>query len=312
MLGPAAVILLTVVLVLATRWGAVTASQPAYLATLLLAGAVSVVGIAWSLVDVGRARARDEARPRPRPRVVAVRVLGIAGTVLLVAALVWLRPLPATAVAEAAMSGTPAVRVVDATSRIDLVPTGHAAATGLVFFPGALVDPRAYVPLLTSLAAHGFPVVVVKPPYGIAFLAAGAPSGIIADDPSVTRWVIGGHSLGGTVAAIEADSHDDDAVAPAVGLLLYASYPATDMSSSLRASVLSVSGTLDGLATPAKIDASRPTLPQSSVFVAIEGAVHAYFGDYGEQPGDGTPTISHDDARRQISAKTLTYVDGLD
>jgi ABC-type sugar transport system permease subunit len=42
------------------------------------------------------------------------------------------------------------------------------------------------------------------------------------------------------------------------------------------------------------------------------GNFSAAFGDYGEQPGDGTPTISHDDARRQISGKSLAFVDGLD
>ena len=223
----------------------------------------------------------------------------------------WLRPFSAQEPAIAALESDARVTVADYPTQIVLSPVGDASTTAVFFQPGARVDARAYAAVLRPLAEGGHVVVIAKQPLGIAFLSLGTFGRVQAAYPSVTRWVVGGHSLGGTVAAIEADSHDDDAVAPAVGLLLYASYPATDMSTSLRASVLSVSGTLDGLATPAKIDASRPTLPQSSVFVAIEGAVHAYFGDYGEQPGDGTPTISHDDARRQISAKTLTYVDGL-
>jgi len=75
--------------------------------------------------------------------------------------------------------------------------------------------------------------------------------------------------------------------------------------------VLSVSASNDGLATPADIEASKADLPADARFVEVEGAVHAFFGDYGPQPGDGTPTISHDQARQEISAATLELVDGL-
>jgi dienelactone hydrolase len=113
------------------------------------------------------------------------------------------------------------------------------------------------------------------------------------------------------VAAIDADAHDADATAPVIGLLLYASYPASDMSTTLTAAALSISGSEDGLATPAKIDAARPDLPKGTTFIVIDGGVHAFFGDYGPQPGDGAPTISHDDARRQIAAASIAWVDNL-
>ena len=100
-------------------------------------------------------------------------------------------------------------------------------------------------------------------------------------------------------------------MSPVAGLLLYASYPASDMSTTLTSDVMSVSGSEDGLATPADIEESRATLPQDSGFIEIEGAVHAFFGDYGPQPGDGTPTISQDDARSQIGRVSVDYVDAL-
>jgi uncharacterized membrane protein (DUF485 family) len=52
-------------------------------------------------------------------------------------------------------------------------------------------------------------------------------------------------------------------------------------------------------------------LPAASAFTQIEGAVHAQFGDYGPQPGDGVPTISDDDARKQTSDAALTYLELL-
>lgn len=305
-LGPTVAALVAVLAILATRWGAILVSQPGDLLTLLVVGAVSVVGITRSLVDVGPND--SDTHNRPRRRVIAARVLGVAGVVGLVLALVWLRPLPATAVAEATMSGTPVVRVADATSRIDLTPTGYRAGTGLFSYTGALVDPRAYVPLLTSLVAHGYPVVVVKPPYGNAFLATDAPSGVIADHRSVTRWVFGGHSLGGVVAT----SYAGAGHARADGPLLWASYPNGSIASATSLLVTSVAAGNDGLAALAKIEASRPDLPPDTRYVTVAGAVHADFGDFGSQRRDGTPTVSRAEAQRQIEAASLDLLQRVD
>jgi len=80
---------------------------------------------------------------------------------------------------------------------------------------------------------------------------------------------------------------------------------------SLTTAVESVSGSLDGLATPAKISASRPDLPPGATFTVIDGGTHAQFGSYGLQPGDGTATIGEKEARRLISAASLRFLDSL-
>jgi dienelactone hydrolase len=102
-----------------------------------------------------------------------------------------------------------------------------------------------------------------------------------------------------------------DPSSPVVGVVLFASYPAGDLHASLDVPVLSVSGSRDGLATPDKIAASQATLPAGTTFTTIDGGVHAFFGDYGPQPGDGTPTISHDQARTAISLATVDFVNHL-
>lgn len=302
-LAVAAAAVLVVAWACATAWGAVVHGHPAYavLLALTLAGAV-VVGV--------RALRRRPARPRwRRAGRVALLLLGAVWVVLLA----WLRPFVAVEPALAAMRSDDAVTVTEGATRYVLTPADGGDGTAVLFQPGARVDARAYAAVLRPLAEAGHTVVVAKQPLGIAFLATGAfddaRAAVDAD-----RWVVGGHSLGGTVAAMAADASDgpaDDAEAPTAGLLLFASYPAGDMSGTLTAAVASVSGSEDGLATPAKIDASRADLPADAAFTVVDGAVHASFGDYGPQPGDGTPAISHDDARQQISAAALAFVDGL-
>ncbi len=292
---------LVVAWALATGWGAVVHGHPAY-AVLL---AVTLVG---SLVILGRSR-------RARPRRSGLRRVGGVVLVVLgigwVAAMAWLKPFTAVEPALSAMRSDAAVTVSESPTQIVLTPTGSPGGTGLFFQPGALVDARAYAAVLRPVAEAGHVVVITKQPLGIAFLALPAFDGARSAHPEVARWVVGGHSLGGTVAALEADGADSDATAPAAGLLLYASYPASDISTSLTAPVASISGSMDGLATPAKVEASRSDLPPDSVFTVIEGGSHAQFGDYGVQPGDGTPAISHDEARSRISDASVQFVDGL-
>ena len=280
--------------------GAVIHGHPAY-AILLAVTAVGSLFILWHYRHGGPSRG-----PIRFIAAVVLRVL-MVGWLL---AIWWLRPFSAEEPALSAMQSDDTVTVTESATRIELRPA-EPSGTGVLFQPGARVEARAYAAVLRPLAEAGHPVVIVKQPLGIGFLAMGAVEDARAAMPDVQRWVVGGHSLGGTVASMQADSDDSDAQAPTAGLLLYASYPAGDLHESLSAEVLSISGTKDGLATPEDIAASKAHLPPGAAFVAIEGAVHSQFGDYGTQPGDGQPTITHDEARQRISAESVAFVDGL-
>ena len=228
--------------------------------------------------------------------------------VALLGGLLWLRPLGATDVALDALASGNGVEVVQSATRIELRPTGPLDPTGLVFYPGAKVDARAYAAILRPLAEAGHLVVIVKLPFGIAFTDLDAASSVIAAEQGVDQWVVAGHSLGGVAAARYAGGGHDGVA----GLVLWAAYPSDSIAEVPDLAALSVSGTHDGLTTPAKVDASRTDLPPDTTFVAVPGAVHADFGDYGTQRGDGTPTVSRADAQRQITAATLDFLDGLD
>ena len=163
--------------------------------------------------------------------------------------------------------------------------------------------------LMHAVAARGTATFIIKLPYDIAFFAQDRATAIIAAHPEIRTWAIGGHSLGGVVACSYAAAHTERIE----GLLLYASYPASDLSTTLgNTAVLSLSGTNDGLATPAKVAQARPTLPANTRYVAINGGVHAFFGDYGAQPGDGEPTVSRADAQAVIINTSAEFLAALD
>ena len=175
----------------------------------------------------------------------------------------------------------------------------------MILYPGGLVDARAYAPAARQIAEAGFLVVIVPMPLKLAFFDAGRASDVMQAYPSITHWAIGGHSLGGAMAAQFAYQHPDQVA----GLVLWAAYPASNNSLADRASrVASIYATRDGLATGGKIDASRPLLPADTRFVSIEGGNHAQFGWYGKQSGDNEATITREAQQAQIVAATVTLL----
>jgi pimeloyl-ACP methyl ester carboxylesterase len=96
------------------------------------------------------------------------------------------------------------------------------------------------------------------------------------------------------------------------GLVLWAAYPASsdDLSQS-GVRVVSISASLDGLATPEKIAASRPLLPADTVWVTIEGGNHAQFGWYGPQSGDAPAAIPREAQQAQIVEATVALLESL-
>jgi hypothetical protein len=284
--------------VLATRWDVVLAGHPAYL---VLTVAVLLVGIAIGL---------GALRPRARRGGVRLALLGLLSvllTVVVVGATAWLRPFAADPAAVDVMSGTEAVAVVDSPRSITLTPREGESAVGVIVQPGARVDPRAYVPLWSRISAEGYLVVIVKQPLNIGFLAVGAPARIQEQHPGIERWALSGHSLGG-VAAAQFVTDDPDA---ADAMVFWASYPLGSLADRDDLVVASVSGSEDGLSTPDDIEASRADLPAGTTFTEVEGAVHAFFGDYGAQPGDGTPTTSRAAAQDVIVSATLDALSGI-
>ncbi|EMR00427.1 alpha/beta hydrolase [Paeniglutamicibacter gangotriensis] len=239
-----------------------------------------------------------------------LRTIGLLASCGVLSLGCWLVPYSAAPAALSAMVSDGTLTVTESPTQILMTPTGTPSDVGVFFQPGALVDARAYAAVLRPLAESGHTVVIPKQPFGIAFLSTGAFNAARTEHRPVARWVLGGHSLGGVVAAIDAQSLANDPGRPVAGVLFFASYPASDMRT-LPVPVLSLSASNDALTTQEKVKASRSLLPKDTTYTEINGGVHANFGDYGTQSGDGEPTISRDEARTEISAASLAFVQSL-
>ena len=191
----------------------------------------------------------------------------------------------ADAVALAALEGTPAVQVEQTTDFIAFVPEEPVA--GLVIYPGGKVEHSAYAPLALALAEQDILCVVVQMPFRLAVLDVNAADGIPEQFPQVENWYIGGHSLGGSMAADYAAKHGDDFR----GVVLLAAYSTADLTDTELA-VLSLYGEKDGVLNMEKYEKYHDNLPKNAVETVIEGGNHCQFGSYGHQSGDGEATIS--------------------
>ena len=155
----------------------------------------------------------------------------------------------------------------------------------LVFYPGGKVEETAYAPLLRQLAGQGVDVCLVKMPFRLAVFGIDKMDHIPEAGAYANRY-IGGHSLGGAMAAYYAAGHSDGLS----GLILLAAYPTKDLPEDLP--VLYICGSRDGVLNQKKASFGKSYIHGGFREVVIEGGNHAQFGSYGNQKGDGTAEIT--------------------
>ena len=158
---------------------------------------------------------------------------------------------------------------------------------GIIFYPGALVETEAYAPVMEQLAENGIECVIVGMPHYLALLNPKGAKGIVDNCPEVHDWYLSGHSLGGVMASWFAHFHSEDYK----GIILMASYSVRDLTDT-DLDVLLLRGSNDKVLNLEKYQKNLSNLPADYTEIVIDGGCHAYFGDYGEQKGDGKPTIT--------------------
>ncbi len=112
-----------------------------------------------------------------------------------------LTPLGPGPTALETLGGTNKVAVTEADDRYEFAPRGTEPTSAVILYPGGRVDARSYAPLAARIAERGHLVVIPVMPLSLAVLDANAADEVIAAHPEVETWVVGGHSLGGAMAA---------------------------------------------------------------------------------------------------------------
>ncbi len=200
---------------------------------------------------------------------------------------------------EYIMESNARVLVADTADYLRFTPRQQKANCGLLFYPGAMIEPLAYAPLARTLADKGVEVVILKLPMRLAPLESQVQQLFnqtikfaASQQQRHTTWSLGGHSRGGALAAKFAQNHEDHID----GLILIGtSHPKNDDLSDLVIPVTKIYATEDGLASPKEVLANAGLLPERTRWVEVTGGNHAQFGWYGSQLGDGKASISREE-----------------
>jgi len=226
-------------------------------------------------------------------------IIGVLGM------LVWVKTgtYPARMVALSALESTDSVTITQ--DKWIVFESVKETDTGLIFYPGGLVEPTAYAPILHQIAVKGVLVIITPMPLNLAIFNTGAANAVIDAYPYISTWILAGHSLGGASAAIFAENYPNriDAIA------LWDSYPAdsADLSDN-TISVISIFGTTNNIPNTENFEDKKHLLPADTIFFGIEGANHAQFGDYGPQKGDVVASMSLAEQHEQVVEIMLDFI----
>lgn len=175
----------------------------------------------------------------------------------------------------------------------------------VLFYPGCLVDKRAYAPFAKKLADNGYLVVLGN--LDMKDVIGGPAKGIFDEHIGIKDWYVGGHSLGGCLATQVAYLNQDIVR----GAIMFASHPIPYFRRT-NIKFLDIRATKDKILNDgfANTVFKMNVRSQNVQRVDIVGGNHGNFGYYGEQFADGTAQITRDEQQRIITDKVLEFLKG--
>ena len=174
---------------------------------------------------------------------------------------------------------------------------GPGTDTALIFYPGGKVEYTSYVPLLSRLADAGTDCFLIKMPANLAVFGVNKASAVMAQH-EYDHWYIGGHSLGGVMAASFAGKNDLD------GLILLAAYPAEEVDERS----IEIYGSEDHVLNADKMQSGDAFFAEEPEKVVVSGGNHAQFGNYGEQKGDGAAQITRESQQAEAAEAMQAFM----
>ncbi len=176
----------------------------------------------------------------------------------------------------------------------------------VIFFQGGFADPKAYAPLCKQLAENGFTTHLIKMNWRMPqhdYMKV-----LTLFDLKNRKYVIGGHSQGGKIAAQMVYEN------PNVfkGLFLMGTSHPRDIDLSLQdIPCLKLNGQLDGLASVNEVMDNQSKLPKDHIFVMIEGGNHSQFGYLGTLLMDNSAMISLEEQQKITVNNLVSFLEGL-
>jgi dienelactone hydrolase len=177
---------------------------------------------------------------------------------------------------------------------ISFIPSEPKNKSGVIFYPGAKVESKAYSPLAFKLAEKGYLVTIVDMPFNLAVLDVDKGKEVINHYVDVEEWYIGGHSLGGAMAG----SFAYDYKGLIDGVFFLGAYPVEDLSDS-KLDVLLINGSLDSIIDDDRLEGAKELIPDDGKNIILQGANHSQFGAYGLQKNDQEAEISFEEQQKQ-------------
>ncbi|MGD1821214.1 MAG: alpha/beta fold hydrolase [Pleomorphochaeta sp.] len=174
-----------------------------------------------------------------------------------------------------------------------ITPVGENRNIGVIFYPGGKVEDISYLPLLNDLSLNGITTFLVDMPFNLAVFNVNEANEIIEKYPNIDSWYLMGHSLGGAMAS----SYSEKNGSKLKGLILLASYP---LNNSVE-NTITIYGSNDLVLDQSKVN------DMANVYI-IEGGNHAYFGNYGEQKGDGSALITREEQQDITLSIILNHI----
>ena len=125
-------------------------------------------------------------------------------------------------------------------------------------------------------------------PFNLAVFNINGAEKVINQFPEIENWYIGGHSLGGSMAASFLGKNQFDIK----GLVLLASYSTVDFSNS-DIKLLSIFGSNDGVLNMEKYTEYKANFPKNYTEIVIEGGNHAGCSARVTRGGGHSATAAH-------------------
>lgn len=204
-------------------------------------------------------------------------------------------------VAEEQFQNSGTINVEKTEHFYSFTPTGDFKDV-FIFYPGAMVDPKAYIPLCRKIAESNVRVLLIKMPWRLASKGYNKPKELGLLDDTTKTYILSGHSQGGKMAAQFV--HENPGLIDKL-VLIGTSHPRDISLANSKIPILKIYGSNDGVADEKTILDNKPQLPPTAKFVRIEGANHSQFGDYGFQLGDSKAGIS----REKQQNETIENID---